>query len=134
MVTDHKLAKIIDFGSAIRKDRIHDYSLCSYTLLYSPKEVFNGDPDAKSDLYGLGLIMFELFSHHKVWSSIHNSSLNMGYFYQSQDFHKTHEDHFKKIKDPNLRDIILGCTRIRVHDRYNTAQVYHLLSNIKKKK
>jgi tRNA A-37 threonylcarbamoyl transferase component Bud32 len=66
MLTDDNRVILIDFGSATVQLEANDLSrsdLCTGTPYYvCPEQVANRDPDARGDLYSLGVVLFEMLA------------------------------------------------------------------------
>jgi tRNA A-37 threonylcarbamoyl transferase component Bud32 len=66
MLTDDNRVILIDFGSATVQLEANDLSrsdLCTGTPYYvCPEQVENRDPDARGDLYSLGVVLFEMLA------------------------------------------------------------------------
>ena len=64
MLTDDNRVILIDFGSASMRLAASDLSrsdLCTGTPYYvCPEQIDNRDPDARGDLYSLGIVMYEM--------------------------------------------------------------------------
>jgi tRNA A-37 threonylcarbamoyl transferase component Bud32 len=64
MLTDDNRVILIDFGSASMRLTATDPSksdMCTGTPYYvSPEQIDNRDPDARGDLYSLGIVMYEM--------------------------------------------------------------------------
>ena len=64
MLTDDNRLILIDFGSASMRIAASDLSrsdLCTGTPYYvCPEQIDNRDPDARGDLYSLGVVLYEM--------------------------------------------------------------------------
>lgn len=75
LVTPEGLPKVLDFGLAVNRDEIEtkDDEFAG-TLTYIAPEVFQGAPPSRaSDLYALGVMMYELFSGHVPFHEVANN-------------------------------------------------------------
>jgi hypothetical protein len=70
MVDENGNAKILDFGLAGMAAGISGHEVKAGTPTYMAPEQLRGDEvTVRSDVYGLGLLLFELFTGRKVWEA-----------------------------------------------------------------
>ncbi len=130
-----QLAKILDFGIA----RFLNYAASVSTnkgfhgtLPYcSPEQLDGGELDSRSDIYSLGIMMFEMLAGAKPWQP---ETDYFGAWYKAHHFETP-----RAIADikPNLQlpqklnDLIMSCLAKSVSDRpQNIAQILDVLENI----
>jgi serine/threonine-protein kinase len=108
-----KLVKILDFGIAKflnSTESMITNEKCYGTLAYcSPEQLDGGDIDSRSDIYSLGVVMFEMLTGQKPWQP---AAEGFGAWYQVHLFESP--KHISDIK-PSLQvpqqldDLIISC-------------------------
>ncbi len=122
------LVKILDFGIAkYFSDNSSMTQTNSYigTLAYSsPEQIEGGDLDLRSDLYSLGVMMYEMLTNKLPWQ-INNASFGAWYkahIYQEPD---SLNDVSTEIKIPqSLIDLVMSClSKDRNHRPKNVGEI-----------
>jgi serine/threonine protein kinase/tetratricopeptide (TPR) repeat protein len=110
-VTDFGLAKAMEGD-----DLTHTENVVG-TIRYMAPEQFRGSTDSRSDIYSLGITLYELVTRKRAWSATSRSSLiNEIMDGQLTPLHKIVEDIPR-----DLETVILKATAHEVHHRYQTA-------------
>ncbi len=106
MIDGRGIARITDFGLAIAAADADSKSGPAGTPGYLAPELLDGAaPSVQSDLYGLGLVLYELFTGKKAFDA---SSL--GEFYRKQtETNPTPPSNVVKNFDPAVERVILRC-------------------------
>lgn len=130
-----QLAKILDFGIA----KFLNISVAvstnrgfNGTLPYcSPEQLEGGKLDSRSDIYSLGVTMFEMLTNHKPWKP---ETDVFGAWYKAHHFEapKTINDVNPNLKLPKeLDDLIMNCLAKSASDRpQNITQVLKILEKL----
>ncbi len=130
-----KLAKILDFGIAKYLNTTAAITISKGfhgTLPYcSPEQLEGGDLDSRSDIYSLGVMMFEMLTGQKPWQP---ETDGFGTWYRLHLFVPP-----KNISDVNpllqiphqLNDLIMNClAKKREHRPQNMTKILQILENI----
>jgi serine/threonine protein kinase len=122
MITADGFAKVLDFGLAklVEKDEQDvDTSLTGEgvvvgTISYmSPEQIRGGDVDARSDLFALGCVLYELISSRRPYAAPT----------WRESLHRTIHDEPARIDvPPELQRIIERCLRKHPGERYQSAK------------
>ncbi|MBW4641545.1 MAG: serine/threonine protein kinase [Goleter apudmare HA4340-LM2] len=130
-----KLIKILDFG--IAKFLNYAASISTNkgfhgTLPYcSPEQLEGGELDSRSDIYSLGVMMFEMLTGKKPWQP---ETDFFGAWYKAHHFEapKAIADVNPHLKIPaQLNDLIMGCLAKAPSDRpQNVAKILQVLDNL----
>lgn len=73
---EHNLVKILDFGIAAIKDSESSTAKASAgTVEYMPPEQSKGSVDARSDLYAVGFLLYELLTGSLPWKEDENNTI-----------------------------------------------------------
>lgn len=130
-----QLVKILDFGIA----RFLNYASTASTsrgfngtLPYCSPEQLDGEKlDSRSDIYSLGVMMFEMLTGKKPWQP---ETDYFGAWYKAHHFEapKAIADVKPTLKIPQkLNSLIMACLAKKASDRpQNTAQILQLLNSL----
>ena len=117
MIDGRGRAKITDFGLAVLGEG-DDQEYGAGTPAYmAPEQVAGGAATVKSDLYALGLVLYELFTGHRPFSASSPQELARLQRESTPTNPSTHIDGF----DPAVERVILRCLRGDPKDRPPTA-------------
>ncbi|MGB3135814.1 MAG: serine/threonine-protein kinase [Nodosilinea sp.] len=119
-----ELAKILDFGIAKLIQIDSDQTSCFMgTLAYaSPEQMEGRDLDGRSDIYSLGVMMFQMLTGHLP---LRASSHTFGGWYQVHQAQspKRMNEVASSIKVPKLlEDLVMGCMAKLPQDRPQSSQ------------
>lgn len=119
-----ELAKILDFGIAKLMQSSSDQTNCFMgTLAYaSPEQMDGRELDGRSDIYSLGIMMFQMLTGHLP---LRASSHTFGGWYKvhQTETPKRISDVASDLKVPKLlEDLIFSCMAKRPEDRPQTVQ------------
>ncbi|OUL36490.1 serine/threonine protein kinase [Nostoc sp. T09] len=126
-ILDFGIAKFLNYATTISTNKgFHG------TLPYcSPEQLEGGDLDSRSDIYSLGVMMFEMLTGEKPWQP---ETDHFGAWYKAHHFEAPRA--IAQVK-PNLQlprelnDLIMTCLEKQVSDRpQNMAQLLQVLENI----
>ncbi|AFY36261.1 serine/threonine-protein kinase [Calothrix sp. PCC 7507] len=130
-----QLAKILDFGIA----RFLNYAASistnkgfNGTLPYcSPEQLDGGELDSRSDIYSLGVMMFEMLTGAKPWQP---ETDYFGAWYKAHHFEtpRAITDIKPHLQLPQkLNDLIMSCLAKSASDRpQNITEILHVLGNL----
>jgi len=106
MIDGRGIARITDFGLAVAAGEAESKSGPAGTPGYLAPELFDAAaPSVQSDLYGLGLVLYELFTGKKAFDAS-----SVGEFYRKQtETNPTPPSNVVKNLDPAVERIILRC-------------------------
>jgi len=124
MITTHGQVKLMDFGIAKNADEMHLMrpGMTIGSVYYmSPEQVRGGTVDARSDLYSLGITLYESLTGRKPFQadtsfSVLNAHLNEAPVPPIQ---------VNPSLSPELNRIILRALEKNPSDRFQTAQEFH---------
>ena len=124
MITTHGQVKLMDFGIAKNADEMHltRPGMTIGSVYYmSPEQVRGGAVDARSDLYSLGITLYEALTGRKPFQadtsfSVLNAHLNEAPVPPIQ---------VNPSLSPELNRIILRALEKNPSDRFQTAQEFH---------
>jgi serine/threonine-protein kinase len=130
-----QLVKVLDFGIA----KFLNYSgtdagsqIFNGTLPYSsPEQLDAGKLDHRSDIYSLGVMMFEMLTNEKPWLV---GSESLGAWYKAHQFEKPRRisDVQRLMNIPqSVEDLIMACLAKSVSDRpQDTAEIINILDRV----
>lgn len=78
IITDDGVAKIVDFGIAkiASEEKLHSKERTSGTIAYmSPEQVGNSEIDARTDIWSLGVILYEMLTKRAPFQDSYNEAL-----------------------------------------------------------
>jgi serine/threonine protein kinase len=130
-----QLVKILDFGIARFLNYTSTVSTSSGfngTLPYCSPEQLDGEKlDSRSDIYSLGVMMFEMLTGKKPWEP---ETDYFGAWYKAHHFEqpKTIADVKPALKTPQkLNNLIMSCLAKKASDRpQNIAQILQVLNSL----
>jgi serine/threonine protein kinase len=130
-----KLAKILDFGIAKFLNNTPGITTSKGfhgTLPYcSPEQLEGGDLDSRSDIYSLGVMMFEMLTGQKPWQPEKDI---FGAWYRVHLFEapKNISDINPQLKIPHqLNDLIMSCLAKKTEERpQNMTKIVQILENV----
>ncbi len=99
-------ARITDFGLAGLEAEMQDATIASGTPAYmSPEQLEGKESTARSDIYALGLLLYEVFTGRRVFDAVTLPQLRE----QRQQSAHTNPSHWIKNLDPLVERVILRC-------------------------
>ncbi len=117
MIDGRGRGRIMDFGLAAVAAELRRTRDMSGTPTYmAPEQLRGGEVTARSDIYALGLILFEMFTGKAVFAGRSREALS--------DQHasaKTRPSHLAPGIDPEVEKIILQCIQEDPDDRFASA-------------
>lgn len=113
LVTDKGLLKIIDFDASrnYKKDTTHDTVIMGTLEYASPEQYGFSQTDARSDIYSVGAIMYQLFFHETLPQN--NAGINT-----DKNINKNSSKSTIKY-EASIRKIINRCTMFDPEKRYS---------------
>lgn len=124
LIDDHGKVWVTDFGLVKLMEgnlNISQTGDIIGTPRYMAPEQCRGVCDARSDIYGLGLTLYELACGKKVWESVSQAKLIKER--STLELPSLHE--VNSAIPPALTDIIMKACELRPEDRYQTAKELH---------
>ncbi len=119
MIDGEGNARLTDFGLAALTEEIRGDEIYSGTPAYmSPEQITGGELTVRSDIYSLGLVLYELFTGKKVFET--ESLLDMLRLRRS-DMTPASPSSLLKDIDPAIEKIILRCLEKDPQDRPTSA-------------
>jgi serine/threonine-protein kinase len=130
-----QLVKILDFGIAkfLNYTATHSTNKGFYgTLAYSsPEQLEGGELDSRSDIYSLGVMMFEMLTGEKPWQP---ETDHFGAWYKAHNFEapRAIADVKPNLQIPqDLNNLIMACLAKSASDRpQNVGQILQVLESI----
>jgi serine/threonine-protein kinase len=108
MIDGRGRAKITDFGLAVLSGDPEDGEHGAGTPAYmAPEQLAGGSATTKSDLYALGLVLYELFTGHQAYDAAEASALARARHEPTPTSPSSHVEGF----DPAVERVILRCLR-----------------------
>ena len=131
MITEDNRVKVTDFGiaRAITSSTVTTSSNVLGSVHYfSPEQARGGYTDEKSDIYSLGIVMYEMITGKVPYDGDSPISVALMHIQTEITPPRTHD----KTISFNLESIILKCVQKRQSDRYsNIADLIHDIKSIK---
>lgn len=124
MVVDGKIVKVMDFGIAKISSSASRGTSKWGTLHYTAPERFKDDTviDARSDIYSIGIMFFELFCGRKPFESDDDARIMYCHFNEDPDPPK---DIVKGVSE-NVSNAILKSLAKNPDDRFNNCAEYNV--------
>ncbi len=69
MLDGHGRTRITDFGLALRADEVIEWDTCGTPAYMAPEELDGRGASVRSDLYSLGLVLYELFTGKRAFEA-----------------------------------------------------------------
>jgi serine/threonine-protein kinase len=117
MIDGRGRAKITDFGLAVLGKGDEQENAAGTPAYMAPEQLAGEAATVRSDLYGLGLVLYELFTGHRPFSA---SSLQEQARLQRESTPRNPSTHIDGF-DPAVERVILRCLRGNPNDRPSTA-------------
>ncbi|KRX00145.1 Protein kinase-like domain [Pseudocohnilembus persalinus] len=135
LLNDKKQAKLTDLGIARAledKEKTMNATI-AFTARYASRESAVDEVTAyTSDIWSLGLVMYELFTHKRCWDGLSSNKIIIGLSKQASPFEKDWE---KSIQNQDLVKLITQCCDYVPENRptpqYILDQLKKIKSNIK---
>ena len=123
MVRKDGIVQIMDFGlaklRASRASRLTKEGSTVGTAGYmSPEQVQGQDTDHRSDIFSLGVLLYELFSGELPFRGVHETAL----LYEIVNVDPAPMSATKPEIDPELDRIVLECLQKEPDERYNSVK------------
>lgn len=123
MITTHGVVKLMDFGIAKSTDDLHltrPGTTMGSVYYMSPEQVRGGNIDARSDLYSLGVTLYELLTGARPFQA------DTSYTILDAQLNKAPRPLIEVNPSipPVLNDIVLRALAKRVEDRFQTADEF----------
>jgi hypothetical protein len=117
MIDGRGRARITDFGLATAFDQLHGVKTAGTLAYMAPEQLANQGLSLKTDIYGLGLVLYEIFTGKRVFDAV---SATRG----TREFrHIVPPSMLVKDMDPLVERVILRCLRKDPEDRPSAAQI-----------
>lgn len=118
--------KVADFGIAALEDQGEDSTEAIGSIHYiAPEQAYGEDPDARSDIYSLGIVMYEMLAGKKPYTG--KSIAEIAVKHMSIEPTPIHE--LRDDVPERLEEIIRKAMSVEVEDRYQTAdELYSALN------
>ena len=120
IITPDGLVKLVDFG--IAKVSGVDLTRTGTTLgtvAYMAPEQARGKSDERSDLWSLGVLLYEMLAGHPPFASEYDGGLLFDVLYGEIDFST-----LEAVSEPT-REIVEGCLQRDPDERYVSAEIVH---------
>ncbi|HYS54410.1 MAG TPA: SUMF1/EgtB/PvdO family nonheme iron enzyme [Thermoanaerobaculia bacterium] len=104
MIDGRGTTKITDFGIAVFTNEVSSAELCGTPNYMAPEQLARGNVTVRSDLYSLGLIMYELFTGVPVFAA--NTLSELMAIHRAE---KRRPSSFVNDIDPAVERVILRC-------------------------
>ncbi len=122
MITRAGLVKVLDFGIARLTHResaeIDQSTLIGTPAYMAPEHLEGEEVDARSDIYAVGLVMYELFSGQRAFVGATTADV----LQQVLDARPTPLEHLVPELDPDLARVVTRAMARQPADRYQTLQ------------
>ncbi len=124
--------KIMDFGLAKLKgaSRLTKVGITVGTAGYmSPEQVQGVETDHRTDIFSLGVILYEVFAGQSPFKGVHETAIN----YEIVNVDPSPMSMIKSDVQPEIDEIVLNCLAKDVTDRLQSAaEVVRLLRRLRK--
>lgn len=130
-----ELVKILDFGIAklLQSDSSQTHSFMGTLAYCSPEQMEGKELDNRSDIYSLGVMMFEMLTSEMP---LHAETHSFGGWYKSHHFltPKTFDQVNPNLKLPKaLENLVMSCLAKSPNDRpQNSTEVLRVLEQLEK--
>lgn len=128
LITDDSKVKVADFGiaRAVSEQTVNANAIGSVHYI-SPEQARGGRCDARSDIYSLGITMYEMFTGRVPFTGESTVAVALAHLEQAM----THPSVYNNKISPNLERIILKCTKKDPANRYqNITELLDDLENV----
>src|SRR5436190_1219774 len=123
MVRKDGIVQIMDFGLAkLRASRASRLTKAGSTIgtagYMSPEQVQGQETDHRSDIFSLGVLLYELFTGELPFKGVHETAL----MYEIVNVDPVPMSAVKPELDPELDRIVLECLQKEPDERYNSVK------------
>ena len=128
LITDDSKVKVADFGiaRAVSEQTVNANAIGSVHYI-SPEQARGGRCDARSDIYSLGITMYEMFTGRVPFTGESTVAVALAHLEQAM----TPPSVYNSKISPNLERIILKCTKKDPANRYqNITELLDDLENV----
>lgn len=128
LITDDSKVKVADFGiaRAVSEQTVNANAIGSVHYI-SPEQARGGRCDARSDIYSLGITMYEMFTGRVPFTGESTVAVALAHLEQAM----TPPSVYNNKISPNLERIILKCTKKDPDNRYqNITELLDDLENV----
>jgi len=128
LITDDSKVKVADFGiaRAVSEQTVNANAIGSVHYI-SPEQARGGRCDARSDIYSLGITMYEMFTGRVPFTGESTVAVALAHLEQAM----TPPSIYNNKISPNLERIILKCTKKDPANRYqNITELLDDLENV----
>ena len=128
LITDDSKVKVADFGiaRAVSEQTVNANAIGSVHYI-SPEQARGGRCDARSDIYSLGITMYEMFTGRVPFTGESTVAVALAHLEQAM----TPPSVYNNRISPNLERIILKCTKKDPANRYqNITELLDDLENV----
>ena len=128
LITDDSKVKVADFGiaRAVSEQTVNANAIGSVHYI-SPEQARGGRCDARSDIYSLGITMYEMFTGRVPFTGESTVAVALAHLEQAM----TPPGVYNNKISPNLERIILKCTKKDPANRYqNITELLDDLENV----
>ena len=128
LITDDSKVKVADFGiaRAVSEQTVNANAIGSVHYI-SPEQARGGRCDARSDIYSLGITMYEMFTGRVPFTGESTVAVALAHLEQAM----TPPSVYNNKISPNLERIILKCTKKDPANRYqNITELLYDLENV----
>ena len=121
LITDDSKVKVADFGiaRAVSEQTVNANAIGSVHYI-SPEQARGGRCDARSDIYSLGITMYEMFTGRVPFTGESTVAVALAHLEQAM----TPPSVYNNKISPNLERIILKCTKKDPANRYQNITEY----------
>jgi serine/threonine-protein kinase len=123
MIDSHGEARIMDFGLALTHDAAETSGTAGTPAYMAPEQLIGRAASVRSDLYALGLVMYETFTGKRLYDGADISQLRL-----QQEREVAAPSIYIRDLDPNVERLILRCLNRDPQQRPGSArEVYEAL-------